>query len=404
MIPIEDHAGGLVRDEGLMRLLIFTSDVPEPPIHGGRLDARNLLQALARCGHESHLVSWTRDRPTASATSALLQYCSSVRFVKRRSMAGSLARNPLLPAQVSSRLGGGYLPDRAVDGIVCVGLYALGAAFRAAAPLGLPIVLRSQNVESRYFSQLADTAKGWRRAYYLYDQQRFAAYERRVLKNPSLVAVADISHDDSLHHAALSPQAEAIVVPAFAGVDSAQIQLDHKEGILFFGHLSLPNSLNGLLWFVREVLPILRASIPGISFVVAGRTPSVDTTRYLTSQGIVVLPDPLNKGDVYRRASVSINPTFAGSGVNMKVIDSLAHGLPVVTSEFGARGLPVDENVIRRAASPTGFAAHIEALIRFPPPLQAVQKYLTENFDDTRGASLLVDRLRLPGSAGQSIR
>jgi glycosyltransferase involved in cell wall biosynthesis len=99
-----------------------------------------------------------------------------------------------------------------------------------------------------------------------------------------------------------------------------------------------PHNLRSAKWFFSEVYPLLDNSI---SIVVIGKIndhlannlPNVKQLKYV---------DSLN--DYYARSKVALCPMLSGTGVKIKVIEAMAHGLAVVCNDRGLDGLPVKVN------------------------------------------------------------
>lgn len=98
------------------------------------------------------------------------------------------------------------------------------------------------------------------------------------------------------------------------------------------------NALNvhGLNAFLAECWPSIKRNIPGVSLVVAGQVGDSfavedDSVRYT---GWI---DDVE--EIYRKASVVINPTIAGTGLKIKSVQALAHGKPLVAWGNGVEGL-----------------------------------------------------------------
>jgi polysaccharide biosynthesis protein PslH len=104
-------------------------------------------------------------------------------------------------------------------------------------------------------------------------------------------------------------------------------------GTMFY----LPN-ITGMLWFVREVWPLVLAQMPQAILTIAGKNPPA-VIQQLSSSSIQVtgyLPDPLPH---LERASVFIVPLLAGGGMRVKIIEAWRWGLPVVSTLTGAEGI-----------------------------------------------------------------
>ena len=118
-----------------------------------------------------------------------------------------------------------------------------------------------------------------------------------------------------------------------------------------------PPNVAGVLWFAREVLPLIWARIPRARFVVVGKNPPADI-RSLTSDprievtGYVADPLPyLEASDAF------VVPLFSGGGMRVKILDAWLWGLPIVSTPIGAEGIDLrDGENILIAGDPRSFA------------------------------------------------
>jgi glycosyltransferase involved in cell wall biosynthesis len=108
----------------------------------------------------------------------------------------------------------------------------------------------------------------------------------------------------------------------------------------------------------------LAPRLPHVEFAVVGSVCLPLEQGYLPSNMRLfgVVADEL-KNALLRVASVAINPVSEGSGTNMKMLDYLAAGLPVISTEVGARGLELDPERHARIAPVEDFAAGIQATL-----------------------------------------
>jgi glycosyltransferase involved in cell wall biosynthesis len=138
------------------------------------------------------------------------------------------------------------------------------------------------------------------------------------------------------------------------GVDTNQIQyisndekfeqkklcnLDRISTVLFVGSWHPPN-LEALKFIVTALLPklfntklLLVGSIKDYYYSECGKFP-----ENVLSFGVV---DEQEKYEIYKLADIAINPMFSGSGTNIKMLDYFSAGIPVITTETGARGLKI---------------------------------------------------------------
>jgi len=141
------------------------------------------------------------------------------------------------------------------------------------------------------------------------------------------------------------------------GVDTGRIQyisnterikqkrlcnLGNTPTILFVGSWHPPN-LEALKFIIMDLLPklnntklLLVGSIKDYYLSEVGDLPD-----NVLAFGVV---DELEKYEIYKLADIAINPMFSGSGTNIKMLDYFSAGIPVVTTETGARGLTIEHN------------------------------------------------------------
>jgi polysaccharide biosynthesis protein PslH len=126
----------------------------------------------------------------------------------------------------------------------------------------------------------------------------------------------------------------------------------------------MPN-IDGAVWFVREVLPLIHRQRPDCTLAIAGRRPSAELTRLADSDKRIevtgTIPDvrPWLFGSL-----VSIVPLRVGGGTRLKIYEAMAAKAPVVSTAIGAEGLDVsDGENIYIADSPERFAERCLALL-----------------------------------------
>lgn len=129
------------------------------------------------------------------------------------------------------------------------------------------------------------------------------------------------------------------------------------QRVLYIGTVHYPPNLLGLKWFLEKCWHLVLAEHPNATLDIVGRggdqlLPVPDSVR------IHNYVDDLST--FYQSADVFIVPLFAGSGVRLKILNALNHGLPVVSTHAGYAGLEVEEGKhILVADDPQSFANHI---------------------------------------------
>lgn len=101
----------------------------------------------------------------------------------------------------------------------------------------------------------------------------------------------------------------------------------------------IPNR-DGLVWFLKEVFPLILEKIPSIQLQLFGKNAEKHCT---STQNISVIGYVDDVREYIQSASVSICPLFVGSGIRIKILESLAAGTVVVSTSVGAEGIDATE-------------------------------------------------------------
>lgn len=132
--------------------------------------------------------------------------------------------------------------------------------------------------------------------------------------------------------------------------------------ILHLGTMFWPPNISGVLWFAKEVLPLIWQQVPGAHFVIVGKNPPPEVEALSADPRIEVTGYVADPTPFLAAADVFIVPLHAGGGMRVKILDAWLWGLPVVSTAIGAEGITLlDGENILIASDPAAFA---EATLR----------------------------------------
>ena len=138
-----------------------------------------------------------------------------------------------------------------------------------------------------------------------------------------------------------------------------------RNELIFTGSMDwLPNE-DAMLFFCRDILPLIRAEEPGVHLTIVGRTPTPAVKKLADASGVTVTGRVDDVRPYIREAAVYIVPLRIGGGTRLKIFEAMAMGKAVVSTTVGAEGLPVTngEHVVL-ADEPRAFAASVVGLMR----------------------------------------
>jgi len=137
-----------------------------------------------------------------------------------------------------------------------------------------------------------------------------------------------------------------------------------SSSLLFVGNFHHHPNVDAMVYFCKEILPLIRHEAPDVRLTIVGNSPP-EAVKSLAGDAVSVfgyVPDlkPLLQG-----SDISIAPLRYGGGIKGKISEAMAHGLPVVTTSVGTEGfgLSPGENVLV-GDTPTAFADAVVQLIR----------------------------------------
>jgi O-antigen biosynthesis protein len=227
------------------------------------------------------------------------------------------------------------------------------SAVRAHAPRATVVYLAVDVGHVQHFRRARVTGK-------VPDLQRAIAAkksETRLARDADLTLVC--SADEREVILSLCPSANVSVLSHVVEPRRAPTPFSRRTGLLFLG--SFPHLANGdaMKYFVSEIFPAVRTGLPGVTLQIVGSDPGGDV-RHLAADDIVVHGWVPDLESLFDDARVFVAPLRYGAGIKIKVLDSLARGVPAVLSPVAAEGMHIthEENALV-ASSPEAFAAAV---------------------------------------------
>lgn len=109
--------------------------------------------------------------------------------------------------------------------------------------------------------------------------------------------------------------------------------------VVFGGAMDVTMNQDGVLWFIKEVYPLVHKKIPSIQFWIVGRNPPLKIQRLNKIPGVHVTGTICDVRDYYAHADVFIVPVRLGGGTKLKTLEAMAMALPIVSTPTGVQGL-----------------------------------------------------------------
>jgi glycosyltransferase involved in cell wall biosynthesis len=152
-----------------------------------------------------------------------------------------------------------------------------------------------------------------------------------------VVTVTETEGEGFIEHGDVTAEDLTVVGHSLAAVSEAP-GFAARRDFLFVGNLDYCDAPNAdsVLWFVREVWPLIRAELPEANFNVVGSN-HCDAIRNLSVPGVTLHGRVDELRELYDRSRVFVAPTRYAAGIPYKIHDAAASGIPVVASDLVAR-------------------------------------------------------------------
>jgi sugar transferase (PEP-CTERM/EpsH1 system associated) len=126
--------------------------------------------------------------------------------------------------------------------------------------------------------------------------------------------------------------------------------------LLFTGVMDYAPNIDAVVWFVDNVWSKVLEKWPQAQFYIAGMSPSDKVKALAANQGVVVTGFVDDILPYFDQASVFVGPFRIARGVQNKVLQAFACGLPVIATNMGAEGIRCkDGESILLAQTPDDF-------------------------------------------------
>jgi polysaccharide biosynthesis protein PslH len=376
-----------------MKLLFLAHRIPYPPNKGDKIRSFHQLRALNERGHEIHLLAFADDPRDLGYQVDLAQFCASVQIIplKRQwarlgALRALFSSRPLsLGFYESTQMRQAVSAKTAAEDFDAVFVYSSTMAQYVPRALASRTLVDLVDVDSEKWRDYARTTRGPQAWLYKlegkrlrrYEQELVGTYAQTLLTTPREAALLN-QVDEFTRRARLRTLTNGVDLQHYrpepwrlSALD--KLPLNERQWfadpaaprLVFTGAMDYYANIEGVQFFVEEVLPRVREREPRAEFLIVGSNPTEAVKQLGKQAGVQVTGFVEDVRPYLQAATVCVAPLRIARGVQNKVLEALAVGKAVASTTEGVAGLNVtDGDQLLIANSPRKLAEYIINLIR----------------------------------------
>jgi sugar transferase (PEP-CTERM/EpsH1 system associated) len=359
-----------------MTILYLAHRVPYPPNKGDKIRSFHQIRHLSR-SHEVHLLAFCDTPDELQYQTELLRYCRTVSLIP-------LSKWPQRVRAALSMFRGepltlGYFASphmrRAVRQLLAKSHFDVVFAFSSSMAPYLESVARIIKVldfvdsDAGKWRQFAAATRPPVKWFYRYEAKRLKEFEMRMLN------VFDCCSFVSPRETEHLPLDRANRKPVYIqnGIDLEFYDAGGRpaadsQTVVFVGAMDYFPNIDAASFFAGEVFPRVRTNSPRAKFLIVGSRPAQRVLKLGRLPGVTVAADVRDVRPFIAQARVAVAPLRISQGIQNKVLEALASGLPVVASPSAAAGLAFMPGIpLAVAEDAARFAERVCDFLKQPP-------------------------------------
>lgn len=200
------------------------------------------------------------------------------------------------------------------------------------------VVLRAHNIEHLIWERLTQSEKNPIKKFYLkHLSSTLKKYEYEVLNRYD--GIIPITKKDAIF---FEHSTDVPVYPVSFGINEdkipQEISSESENALFHIGAMNWMPNEEGIRWFLDEVWPEVATAQPELKLYLAGRE-MPEWLNSLNLRNVEVVGEVPDAADFIKSKSISIAPLLSGSGIRIKIIESMALGKAVISTTIGAEGI-----------------------------------------------------------------
>ncbi len=369
-----------------MKVLFLTNLLPYPLDNGGKIKTYTTLSALYAAGHDIDLLCFKEiKKDMIDEEKELLKICRSIKqvylplttanhkqYMMKVALKSLVSVLPFAIYKYQSSEMNNIISEYSrneydiiyLDHLpMCVYLKKVKSIW-----VGAKIILDEHNCETLISKRKATESNHIvKKVFFKYEAYKLEKFEADSILNVNQTIVLS-SEDYNFLKRLTKKDFDYSIIPIAVpdkGIKKCSSSNGKALNILFVGTLTWEPNNAGLIWFLKNVLPIIEKKALDYHLYIIGKNPSETVVKLCGAFGdkITITGYVNSLDDYYDICDCAIVPLFIGSGQRVKLIEAFSKGMPAISTKIGAEGLNYEDGkTIIIADDDTKFAEAIIAM------------------------------------------
>jgi len=207
------------------------------------------------------------------------------------------------------------------------------------------ILLVEQTIEYKVYQHFVDNIFVLLRPFFYLDVLKLSYWERYYWKKATVVATVSDFDSEIIKN---EEKIKSVVIPNGAGDEMFEDKIKNKSTqkpiLLFLGNFFWLQNQEAAEYLLKKILPKLKNKLQNFTIIIAGQKAHAIKSNSKNVKIINIDPDDAKKvKELYNKSTLFIAPIFGPGGTRLKILASMASGVPVISTNIGIEGLDVHD-------------------------------------------------------------
>jgi sugar transferase (PEP-CTERM/EpsH1 system associated) len=339
------------------KILFLSHRIPYPPNKGEKIRTFNQIKFLAELGHDIHVISPIEDSIEIAFAQQLSEFKNisvtiqalppkALRLFKGFMFRESLSVANFYSFKLQQKINQ-LIQKKNFDYILCSSSAVAKYIYKTNCSDQVQLLMDFMDLDSDKWQQYANKSSFPMRWVYQREAKKLCKYENAIQEN--FDACFFIADTEVALFKKNNPNANN-VLPLGNGLNiqefyPAKIAPQNENPVFVFtGVMDYKPNVDAVIWFIEKCWQQLISHFPSARLVIAGMNPSLEIKKLSTIKGIEITGYVDDILPYYHQADYFIAPFRLARGVQNKILQAFACGLPVIATPMGAEGINCHDN------------------------------------------------------------